>query len=102
MDMAEQACRLARQAAALRESDLGESPGRVREWVDEWEAHGVKQRNIFRAAAKLRATTPAGIFAKATILRSTKNTAGVLGVSLARDLMESPALRRVLWPAEVV
>ena len=55
--------------------------------------------NILREAAKLRATTPAGIFAKAIAVRSSRSGAAKLGLSLAQDLLDCPGLRAALWPA---
>jgi hypothetical protein len=54
---------------------------------------------MLRAAAKIKATTAAGIFAKALAVRSSKSGAADLGVSLAQDLLDCPGLRASLWPA---
>ncbi|MGH7041581.1 MAG: hypothetical protein ACREFY_05560, partial [Acetobacteraceae bacterium] len=50
-----------------------------------------------REAAKIRATTAAGIFAKALAVRSSQTGATVLAQSLAEDLIGNPALRAALW-----
>jgi hypothetical protein len=52
-----------------------------------------------RRAAKLEATTPAGIYAKALIVRCSSTGASALAMSLATDLVECKGLRDVLWPA---
>lgn len=52
-----------------------------------------------RRAAKLRATTPAGIFAKALVVRATSTGAAVFGKGLAEDLLANDTLRRSIWPA---
>lgn len=58
-------------------------------------------RKPILAATKLQATTPAGIFAKAVAIRSCSDQAAVLAKSMANDLLNSSALRKVLWPAAV-
>jgi hypothetical protein len=54
--------------------------------------------------AKKKATTAAGIYAKATICRaSATGAAGLamsLAMSLAIDLLDCEELRKSLWPAE--
>jgi hypothetical protein len=52
-----------------------------------------------RRAGKMRATTPAGIYAKAMLVRFGTETAAVLAMSLAEDLLDCEALRLTLWPA---
>jgi hypothetical protein len=47
----------------------------------------------------MRATTPAGIYAKAMLVRFGTETAAILAMSLAEDLVECEALRLTLWPA---
>jgi hypothetical protein len=54
---------------------------------------------LSRRAAKLRATTPAGIYAKALVVRSAQTAAAVLAMSLAEDLVTCEVLRQSLWPA---
>lgn len=50
--------------------------------------------------AKLKAQTPAGIYAKAAVVRASKTGAAGLAMSLARDLLDCPEMRAVLWPAQ--
>jgi hypothetical protein len=50
-------------------------------------------------AAELEATTHAGIYAKALIVRCSSTGASALAMSLATDLVECKGLRDVLWPA---
>jgi len=52
-----------------------------------------------RAVTKLNAASPAGIYAKAACVRASRTGARLLAMSLARDLLENPVLRRSLWPA---
>jgi hypothetical protein len=56
---------------------------------------------LMRAAAKLPAKSPPGIYAKALLVRSAARGtgAGVLGASLASDLIACTALRLIIWPA---
>jgi hypothetical protein len=50
---------------------------------------------------KLKATTAAGIYAKAMVVRASKTGAAGLAMSLAQDLLDCPGLRSSLWPAEM-
>jgi hypothetical protein len=52
-----------------------------------------------RRICALPASTPLGLFAKAMAVRRVGLKASGLAVSLADDLLNHPALRRVLWPA---
>lgn len=51
-------------------------------------------------AARLRATTGAGLYAKAVAVKNAKSGALSLCKSLAEDLINNPALRGTLWGAE--
>ena len=62
-------------------------------------AHEKSMLRILFEAKQLRATTPAGIYAKALIVRSTKTGAAQMAMSLADDLIACPGLRESLWPA---
>jgi hypothetical protein len=48
---------------------------------------------------KMKATTAAGIYAKAAVVRASKTGAADLAMSLAEDLLACPGLRATLWPA---
>jgi hypothetical protein len=48
---------------------------------------------------KMKATTAAGIYAKAAVVRASKTGAADLAMSLAQDLLDCPGLRSALWPA---
>ena len=52
-----------------------------------------------RKAKKMKATTPAGIYAKALLVRVSKTGATELAMSLANDFLDCPGLRESLWPA---
>jgi hypothetical protein len=54
---------------------------------------------LLREVSKIKATTAAGIYAKAVAVRSSKTGSALLGVSLAQDLLDCPGLRAILWPA---
>ncbi len=51
---------------------------------------------------KMKATTAAGIYAKAAVVRASKTGAADLAMSLAQDLLDCPGLRAALWPAPEV
>jgi hypothetical protein len=48
---------------------------------------------------KMKATTAAGIYAKAAVVRASRTGAADLAMSLAQDLLDCPGLRASLWPA---
>jgi hypothetical protein len=53
---------------------------------------------LLRNAKKIKASTPAGIYAKALLVRCSRTGAAELAMSLASDMVDCPALRAVLWP----
>jgi hypothetical protein len=57
---------------------------------------------LLKRAKKIRATTPAGIYAKALLVRASRNGAAVLAMSLAEELIDCRKLRESLWPAAAV
>lgn len=59
-------------------------------------------RNLLRRVGKLRAHTPAGLYAKAQLVSGSRTGAAILAKSLAADMIEMPGLRQRLWPAAVV
>ena len=65
------------------------------------ESSALKQRAkpLMRRVTKMRATTGAGIYAKALVVRSSRTGAEVLAKSLADDLIACTGLRATLWPA---
>jgi hypothetical protein len=70
--------------------------------LDSWhEFHGdVKSaKPRMHRIRKMKATTAAGIFAKAAVVRASKTGAADLAMSLAQDLLDCPGLRASLWPA---
>ncbi len=66
----------------------------------EWQRLETKVKVLSSKARKLRATTPAGIFAKALIVRLSKTGAALLAMGLAEELIDCAELRRSLWPAQ--
>lgn len=66
------------------------------------EMAGKKYSHLLREAAKLRATTAAGIYAKAIAVRASRTGAQLLAISLADDLIACPGLRESLWSAREV
>jgi len=61
--------------------------------------NGTIQR-LMAKARKLRATTPAGVYAKVLVIRASGSGAPQLALSLANDLVEVPTLRAGIWPDE--
>ena len=70
-----------------------------RDRLKEAHLHGDKVVQLLRRAKKIKATTPAGIYAKALLVRSSKTGATALAMSLAADLVDCKALGDTLWPA---
>ena len=70
--------------------------------MDEWERNKNEVVQRLRRARKLKATTPAGIYAKALLVRCSKTGAIELAASLAADLVDCEGLRETLWANEVV
>ncbi len=94
---------LVQRAIALAEWRRGPSPHGMegeRRLCDQFSGLHREAMAHVRAASKLRAATPAGIYAKALVIRSTLTGAAKLGLSLAEDLLDNPKLRSVLWEAE--
>jgi hypothetical protein len=58
-----------------------------------------QHRSVLTRIGKIKSATPAGVYAKATIVRDRYSTAHQLAVSLAEDLIALPGLRASLWPA---
>jgi len=61
-------------------------------------AHRSKVVQILRRAKKIKATTGAGIYAKALLVRCSKTGAAGMAMSLAEDLVDCKGLRETLWP----
>jgi hypothetical protein len=62
-------------------------------------AHYYQARALLRAIAKVPATTPAGIYAKAQVCRASRTGAPGLATSMVEDLLACRALRAVIWPS---
>ena len=56
--------------------------------------------HLLRRAAKIKATTAAGIYAKALAVRSSRTGSALLAASMAEDLLARDGLRASLWPTE--
>jgi hypothetical protein len=65
----------------------------------ERDAADARAMQLTRRAAKLPAITPAGIYAKALVVRASRSAAAVLAMSLADELIACRSLRQSLWPA---
>jgi hypothetical protein len=66
---------------------------------EEWRGAARVVKGLLLKARKFSATTPAGLFAKAAVVSRTGSGAALIAVSLADDILASPELRKVLWPA---
>jgi hypothetical protein len=66
---------------------------------DEWRRAARVVKGLLLKARKFSANTPAGLFAKAAVVSRTGSGAAIVAVSLADDILASPELRKVLWPA---
>ena len=53
---------------------------------------------LLTQVGKMSAASPAGIYAKALLVRASKSGAASLAMSLAEDMIGCPALRATLWP----
>lgn len=69
--------------------------------IEYWDDARRSTAKLIRRAGWLKATTPAGLAAKALICRASKTGSPKLAVSLAEDLLDNPHLRRAVWPAEI-
>jgi hypothetical protein len=110
LDLCGDALHLTKQANKIAEERDASIPADPRAWTAEYmkrRYESVQQegalnneaRKLLNRAAKLKATTPAGIYAKALLVRNSKTGAAVLAMSLAEELVECEGLRASLWPA---
>jgi hypothetical protein len=87
-----------------RRFDAGENYDLLRTEMDqlrEDSSEAVKRaKPLLSRIRKLRATTGAGIYAKALVVRSSITGAPLLAMSLAEDLIACSELRTILWPSE--
>jgi hypothetical protein len=70
-----------------------------KEMLETWSNGTTAAKPRMVAIAKIKATTPAGIYAKAMLVRASKTGAAGLAMSLAEDLVACEGLRASLWPA---
>jgi hypothetical protein len=84
--------------AAWRALERPNNPDEKRLY-EEWRRAARTVRSLLLKLRKVRATTAAGIFAKAAAVSRTGSTAADVAVSLANDLLASPELRKAVWPA---
>jgi hypothetical protein len=111
LEMCGDALHLIREARRQYESKETLRPPLGHNWTDadrqrHQELHDVAYATerqavtLMRRAKKIKATTAAGVFAKALIVRSSRTGATELAMTLAEDLIDCPGLRASLWPAE--
>jgi hypothetical protein len=65
--------------------------------MEEYQTGTKSAKPMMHRIRKLKATTAAGIYAKAAVVRASKTGAQDLAMSL--DLLDCPGLRASLWPA---
>jgi hypothetical protein len=94
---------LARQrdaAEATWRSSLPAPPGDAAGLYEKFMSSQRALRGPLVRLGRLRASTAAGIFAKAVVVRKAgTSSAAVLGKSLAEDLLNCADLREAIWPA---
>jgi hypothetical protein len=66
---------------------------------DEWSRAERTVKGLILKLRKFSATTPAGLFAKATAVSRTGSASAIIAISLAHDLLASPELRKAVWLA---
>lgn len=69
---------------------------------DEWQDFERQAKRLMFKAKKLPAQTPAGIYAKAMLVRLSVTGAAQMAMSLAEDMVNCKALRAVLWAPEAM
>jgi hypothetical protein len=74
---------------------------RYRELSDDERAMCKQAVLLLRRAKKIRASTAAGVYAKALIVRASSTGAAQLAMTLAEDLIACEGLRASLWPAHI-
>jgi hypothetical protein len=95
----------ANEASAARPSleSCNQSPKARAEWqaaFDAWQDADREATRLLRRVSKMRATTAAGLYAKALVCRSSASGSAALAHSLADDFIACDGLRASLWPAE--
>jgi hypothetical protein len=68
------------------------------ELLKEWYDRNAGAKPAMARITKMKASTAAGIYAKAAVVRASKTGAAGLAMTLAQDLLDCPGLRAVLWP----
>ncbi|MGH7155856.1 MAG: hypothetical protein ACREF3_18160 [Acetobacteraceae bacterium] len=60
-----------------------------------------RSRTPLNLIAKVKATTAAGVYAKATVVRASRTGAAKLAMTLAEDLLANAPLRVLVWGPEL-
>lgn len=84
----------------LSQAGLERRKAEIHRELDEENALTHRAKVVMRRVRKMRATTGAGIYAKALLVRGSHTGAACLAMSLAEDLIALPSLRATLWPAD--
>ncbi len=98
-DAAHQRKLLAATEEAFRLAPVyGRDPAHIAAW-EARKTSEAKLLQLLRTVGKMKATTPAGLYAKALAVQSSHTGATVLARSLAQDFLDCKELRASLWPA---
>jgi hypothetical protein len=84
---------------AKTKAEADASRARDVERMVDYETGTKSAKPLLHRIRKLKATTAAGIYAKAAVVRASRTGAADLAMSLAADLLDCPGLRASLWPA---
>ena len=90
--------KLREEADRLTTGSAGTFDERIQLGRESWRFVAEARKCMYRAA-KMRAQTPAGIYAKALLVKGSITGASVLAKTLAEDLIGCRELRESLWPA---
>jgi hypothetical protein len=98
--LADQCILAKRQHDQLEEAWRGmpHDNGESKRAYDEWLRSRRAVKGLLMLARKHSARTPAGLFAKAALVSRTGSAAAIVALTLADDLLDSPELRRAVWP----
>ena len=88
------------RSSGMTKAEIAAHRAKDTERMEEYQTGVKSAKPAMGRIRKLKATTAAGIYAKAAAVRASKTGAADLAMSLAQDLLDCPGLRAALWPAE--
>jgi hypothetical protein len=89
--------RFSREASGIAHGTIANPAYRA--VLDNRDACAAAWKPLLARIGKIPSKTPAGVYAKAMVLRRGYGTAPKLSLSLAEDLVACPGLRSSIWPA---